>query len=126
MNVRVAIVPNFEQLKVVVNPDSKLTPEVGSSSLSTLYAPWPDAWETGFAEIDLEGDTLRALLAEIGTRYKQAGVDFEPICPITSNLKSDFDVFVNGKNYALLTHGLEAKLKDGDEVKIVEDTLGHC
>jgi molybdopterin converting factor small subunit len=123
---RVAIVPNFEQLKVVVNPDSKLTPEVGSSSLSTLYAPWPDARKTGFAEIDLEGDTLRALLAEIGTCYKQAGVDFEPICPITSNLKSDFDVFVNGKNYVLLTHGLEAKLKDGDEVKIQEDTLGHC
>lgn len=123
---RVAIVPNFEQLKVVVNPDSKLIPEVGSSSLSTLYAPWPDAREIGFAEIDLEGDTLRALLAEIGTRYKQAGVDFEPICPITSNLKSDFDVFINGKNYVLLTHGLEAKLKDGDEVKIQEDTLGHC
>jgi molybdopterin converting factor small subunit len=123
---KVAIVPNFEQLKVVVNPDSKLTPEEGASSLSTLYAPWPHARETGFAEIDLEGDTLRALLAEIGTRYKQAGVDFEPICPITSNLKTDFDVFVNGKNYVLLTHGLEAKLKDGDEIKIQEDTLGHC
>jgi molybdopterin converting factor small subunit len=123
---RVAIVPNFEQLKVVVNPDSRLTPEVGSSSLSTLYAPWPDARKAGFAEIDLEGDTLRALLAEIGTRYKQAGVDFEPICPITRNLKSDFDVFVNGKNYVLLTGGLEAKLKNGDEIKIQEDTLGHC
>jgi molybdopterin converting factor small subunit len=123
---RVAIVPNFEQLKIVVNPDSKLTLEVGSSSLSTLYVPWPEAREIGFTEIDLEGDTLRALLAEIGTRYKQAGIDFEPICPITSNLKSDFDVFVNGKNYVLLTHGLEAKLKDGDEVKIMEDTLGHC
>jgi molybdopterin converting factor small subunit len=124
--VRVAIVPHFEQLRVVINPDSKLTPEVGSPSLSTLYAPWPDIRETGFTEIDIEGDTLRALLADIGTRYKQAGVDFEPICPVTSDLKLDFDVFVNGKNYVLLTHGLEAKLKDGDEVKISEDTLGHC
>jgi molybdopterin converting factor small subunit len=126
MNMRVAIVPNFEQLRVVVNPDSKLILGGGSPSLSTLYAPWPDAREIGFAEIDLEGDTLRALLAEIGARYKQAGVDFEPICPITSDLKIDFDVFVNDKNYVLLTHGLEATLKDGDEVKIMGDTLGHC
>jgi molybdopterin converting factor small subunit len=123
---RVAIVPNFEQLRVVINPDSKLAPNVGSPSLPTMYAPWPDARDIGFAEIDLEGNTLRALLAEIGARYKQAGVDFEPICPITSNLKTDFDVFVNGKNYVLLTHGLEAKLEDGDEVKIMGDTLGHC
>jgi molybdopterin converting factor small subunit len=123
---RVAIVPHFEQLRVVINPDGKVTPEVSSPSLSTLYAPWPDARERGFTEIDVEGDTLRALLAEIGTRYKQADVDFEPICPITNDLKSDFDVFVNGKNYILLTHGLEVKLKDRDEVKILADTLGHC
>jgi molybdopterin converting factor small subunit len=123
---RAAIVPHFEQLRVVVNPNGKVTPEVVSPSLSTLYAPWPDAQETGFTEINVEGDTLRALLAEIGARYKQAGVDFEPICPITSDLKLDFDVFVNGKNYVLSTHGLEVKLKDGDEVKILADTLGHC
>jgi molybdopterin converting factor small subunit len=123
---RVAIVPHFEQLRAVVNPDGKVTPEGGSPSLSALYAPWPDARETGFTEIDVEGDTLRALLAEIGARYKQAGVDFEPICPITSDLKLDYDVFVNGKNYVLLTHGLEVKLKNGDEVKILADTLGHC
>jgi len=124
---RVAIVPHFERLSVVVNPDGNLNPEVCSFSyVPGLYAPWQDAREQGFTEIDVEGDTLRALLAEIGTRYKQAGVDFEPICPITSDLKSDFDVFVNGKNYLLLVHGLEIKLKDGDEVKIKSDTLGHC
>jgi len=124
---RVAIVPHFEQLRVVVNPDGKLSPEVRSSSyVPGLYAPWPEARETGFAEIDVAGDTLRALLAEIGARYKQAGVDFEPICPITSELKSDFDVFVNSQNFVVSTHGLELKLKDGDEVKIVSDTLGHC
>ena len=123
---RVAIVPHFEQLKVVVNPNGKVTPETNSPSLSTLYAPWPDAREKGFAEIDVEGDTLRALLAEVGTRYKQANVDFEPICPITNDLRMDFDVFVNGKNFILLAHGLESKLRDGDEVKILADTLGHC
>jgi molybdopterin converting factor small subunit len=122
---RLAIVPDFEQLKVLVNHGGRVTP--GSpSSLPGLYAPWPDARQKGFAEIDVEGDTLRALLAEVGSRYKQAGVDFEPICPITSDLKLDYDVFVNGKNYVLLNHGLESKLEDGDEVKITGDTLGHC
>jgi molybdopterin converting factor small subunit len=124
---RVAIVPHFEQLMVVVNPDGGVSPEVLSSSyLPGLYAPWPDARTKGFAEIDIEGDTLRALLTEVGTRYKKADVDFEPICPITHDLREDFDVFVNGKNFVLLDHGLESKLSDGDEVKIVSDTLGHC
>jgi molybdopterin converting factor small subunit len=124
---RVAIVPHFEQLKVLINPDGKVIEEVCSSSyLPGLYAPWPDARQRGFTEIDIEGDTLRALLTEVGARYKQAGVDFEPICHITSDLNSDFDVFVNGKNYLALAHGLELKLKDGDEVKIQSDTLGHC
>jgi hypothetical protein len=124
---RVAIVPNFEQLKVLVNPDGKVIGEACSPSyLPGLYAPWPDARETGFTEIDIEGDTLRALLTEIGARCKQAGVDFEPICHITSDLNSDFNVFVNGKDCLLLTHGLELKLKDGDEIRIQSDTLGHC
>jgi molybdopterin converting factor small subunit len=124
---RVAVVPHFEQLKVLVNPDGKVIEEVCCSSyLPGLYAPWPDARQAGFAEIDIEGDTLRALLTEIGARYKQAGVDFEPICHITSDLNLDFDVFVNGENFILLAQGLDARLKDGDEVKIQSDTLGHC
>jgi molybdopterin converting factor small subunit len=124
---RVAIVPHFEQLRVLVNPNGKVSPEVRCSSyLPGLYAPWPDAQGKGFVEIDVEGDTLRALLTEIGARYKQANVDFEPICPTTNDLNMDFDVFVNDKNFILLAHGLESKLRDGDEVKIVSDTLGHC
>jgi len=123
---RVAVVPHFEQLRVLVNYDGQVTLGTSSSSLPAFYAPWPDAKEKGFAAIDVEGDTLRALLAEVGSRYKQAGVDFEPICPITRELKLDYDVFVNGKNSVLLNHGLEVKLKDGDEVKILADTLGHC
>jgi molybdopterin converting factor small subunit len=123
---KIAIVPHFEQLRVLVNRSGQVTPGTSPSSLPALYAPWPDAQEKGFVEIDVEGDTLRALLAEVGSRYKQAGVDFEPICPITSDLKLDYDVFVNGRNYVLLNHGLESKLEDGDEVKITGDTLGHC
>ena len=123
---KIAIVPRLEHLRVIVDSDGKVTPEISSSAISTLYAPWPGAREKGFAEIDIEGDTLRALLAEVGTRYKQANVDFEPICPITNDLKLDYDVFVNGKNFILLAQGLEARLRDGDEVKILADTLGHC
>jgi molybdopterin converting factor small subunit len=123
---RIAIVPDFEQLKVLINKSGQVNPGTSHSSLPGLYAPWPDAREKGFAEIDVEGDTLRAVLAEVGSRYKQAGVDFEPICPITHDLKLDYDVFINGKNYVLLNRGLESKLEDGDEVKIQGDTLGHC
>lgn len=126
MSTRVAIVPNFEQLRVLVNHDGQVAPGTSVSFLPALFAPWPDAREKGFAEIEVKGDTLRALLAEVGSCYKQAGVDFEPICPITKDIKLDYDVFVNGRNYVLLNHGLESKLKDGDEVKIQSDTLGHC
>ncbi len=123
---RIAIVPHFEQLRILVNYDGQVASRGSVSSLPGLFAPWPGAREKGFAEIEVEGDTLRAMLAEIGSCYKQAGVDFEPICPITKDIKLDYDVFVNGRNYVLLDHGLESELKDGDEVKIQSDTLGHC
>ncbi len=123
---KVAIVPHFEQLRILVNYDGQLTQGGRSSFLPALYAPWPDAREKGFAEINVEGDTLKALLVEVGAIYKQANVDFEPICPVTHDLKTDYDVFVNGKNCVLLNEGLGTKLRDGDEVKILADTLGHC
>jgi len=123
---RVAIIPHSEQLKILVNPNGEVTPKAYSSGLPRFFAPWPDARDKGVIEIEVEGETPRALLTELSRRYKQANVDFEPICPITNDLKLDFDVFVNGKNYVILTHGLNAKLEDGDEVKVMEDTLGHC
>jgi molybdopterin converting factor small subunit len=126
VTVRVVIIPHAEQLKIIVNPAGEPTQENRPSVIPGLYAPWPDAREKGFIEIEVEGETLRALLAELGHRYKQVDVDFEPICPITDDLKFDYDVFVNGKNYVALSHGLDAKLNDGDEVKVAEDTLGHC
>jgi molybdopterin converting factor small subunit len=123
---KVAIVPRFENVTVIVDSHGEVNPERSSSAISTLYAPWPEAQEKGFAEIDVDGDTLRALLVEVGARYKKVNVDFEPICPITNDLKLDYDVFVNGKNFILLAQGLEARLKNGDEVKIQADTIGHC
>jgi hypothetical protein len=123
---KVALVPHFEQLRILVNYNGQLTQGSRSSFLPALYAPWPDALEKGFAEINVEGDTLKELLTEVGDIYKQANVDFEPICPITHDLKPDYDVFVNGKNCLLLPEGLGVKLRDGDEVKVLADTIGHC
>jgi molybdopterin converting factor small subunit len=123
---KIAIIPHAVELKIIINHNDEVAPEVYSSALPALYAPWPSAREKGFIEIEVEGQTLRALLAELGRRYKQVNVDFEPICPITDDLKFEYDVFVNGKNYVALSHGLDAKLNDGDEVKVMEDTIGHC
>jgi len=123
---RVAIIPHSEQLKILINPNGKVAPQANSSALSTLFAPWPDASEKGVIEAEIEGETLRALLAEIESCYKQAKIDFEPICPITNDLKLDFNVFINGKDFILLPHGIDAKLRDGDELEISEDTIGHC
>jgi molybdopterin converting factor small subunit len=126
MTMRVVIMPGLSELKIIVNHNGEVDPEPYSSTLPALYKPWPEAREKGFIEIEVEGQTLRALLAEVGYRYKQVSVDFEPICPITNDLKFDYDVFVNGQNYVVLSHGLDAKLNDGDEVKVTEDTIGHC
>jgi molybdopterin converting factor small subunit len=126
ITMKLAIVPHLENLMVIVDSPDKVNPESSSSAISTMYAPWPDAQEKGFAEIDVGGDTLRELLVEIGSSYKKVNVDFEPICPITNDLKLDYDVFVNGKNFILLAQGLETRLSNGDEVKILADTIGHC
>jgi len=123
---RVAIIPHSTELKILVNPNGEVTPEACTSIVPGLYAPWPEARKKGVIEIEVEGETSRALLTELSRRYKQVDVDFEPICPITNDLKFDYDVFINGKNYVVLPHGLDAKLKDGDEVKVKEDSIGHC
>ena len=83
-----------------------------------LYAPWPQAREKGIIEIEIAGDTLRALLAELSGQYQQADIDFQPINPTTNDLDFDYDVSVNGKNYVALAGGLDAKLKDNDSVRV--------
>ena len=111
--------PGFSELIIVVNPTQEVTREgMLSIVMPWLYAPWPDAQEKGIIEAEIEGDTLRALLAELSAQYQAADVDFQPINPATDDLDFDYDVFVNDKSYVALAGGLEAKLKDGDTVKV--------
>jgi molybdopterin converting factor small subunit len=123
---KVAIIPDFAALKIRVNPDSKAMQGARGSFEPGLYVPWPEAREKGMIELAIEGETLRVLLAAISEIYRQANVDFQPICHITNDIGSEYDVSVNGKNYILLPQGLNTKLKDGDEVRVKGDETGHC
>lgn len=124
---KVVLIPHFARLRVIVNSKGEASPDaICASYLPGMYAPWPDAHIKGFITLDVEGNTLRTLLAEIGAHYVKAKVDYEPICPDTHELKLDFDVFLNGKNYILCSKGLDSILNDGDKVEIASDTLGHC
>ena len=116
---KAVIMPGFSELIIMINPAKEVTRQgLLTIVMPWLYAPWPDAQEKGVIQIEVEGETLRALLAELSDRYKQANVDFEPINPKTNDLDFDYDVVVNGKNYVTLAGGLDAKLRDGDEVKL--------
>lgn len=68
--------------------------------------------------MEVEGETLRALLTQVSDRYKQVNVDFDPIDPRTNDVDFDYDVLINGKNYEVVPYGLGVKLTDGDEVQI--------
>ena len=116
---KASIIPGFSELIITVNPAEEVTRE-GKPLLIMpwLYAPWPEAKKKGVTEIEVEGETLRALLSELTHRYKEANVDFEPINPRTNDMDFDYDVYVNDKNYVALPHSLDAKLRDGDEVKV--------
>ncbi len=116
---RVVIIPGFVELTIMVNPAGEIKREGPPSIIMPwLYAPWPDGQKGGVIEVEVEGETLRALLTELSHRYKQVNVDFDPINPETNDLDFDYDVFVNGKNYVALPNGLDAKLRDGDEMKV--------
>jgi len=122
---KVALVPYFAKLRIIVG--AKVGPgDVCTSYLPGMYSPWPEAREKGYITLEVKGNTLRAVLAAVGKSYTKAKVDYEPICPITHQLKTDFDVLVNGKNYILLPEGLDSVLKAGDRLEIDSDTLGHC
>ncbi len=116
---KAVIMPGFSELLIVVNPTGEVTREgMLSIVMPWLYAPWPQAREKGVIELEIEGDTLRALLAGLSAQYQAAGVDFQAINPTTNDLDFDYDVIVNGKNYVALADGLDAKLKDDDAVKV--------
>ena len=118
-NMKIAIMPGFSELIVRINPVEKVTREgLLNIIMPWLYAPWPDAREKGVVELEVEGETTRALLTTLAEVYKQADVDFAPINPKTNELDEDYDVLVNDKNYVTIPHGLDAKLRDGDEVKV--------
>jgi molybdopterin converting factor small subunit len=117
--VKAVIMPGFSELIIVVNPTREVTREgMPSIVMPWLYAPWLHAREKGIIETEIDGDTTRALLAELSVQYQAANVDFQPINPATSDLDFDYDVFVNGKNYVALADGLDAKLKDDDTVRV--------
>jgi molybdopterin converting factor small subunit len=115
----VSIMPGFSELIVRINPAEKVTREgLLNIIMPWLYAPWPEARGKGVVELEVEGETTRALLTTLAEVYKQADVDFAPINPKTNDLDEDYDVLVNDKNYVTIPHGLDAKLRDGDEVKV--------
>jgi molybdopterin converting factor small subunit len=115
----VAIMPAFSELIVKINPAEKVTREgLLNIIMPWLYAPWPDARGKGVVELEVEGETTRALLTTLAEVYRQVDVDFAPINPKTNDLDEDYDVLVNDKNYVTIPHGLDAKLRDGDEVKV--------
>jgi len=117
--VKAVVMPGFSQLNIVVDPTREVTREgLISVVMPWLYAPWPQASEKGIAETQVDGDSLRALLAGLANRYKAAKVDFQPLNPATNDLDFDYDVSVNGTSYLSLDGGLDTKLKSDDSVKI--------
>jgi len=115
--VRVVILPGFSELIIATNPTQEVTRKgMLSIVMPWLYAPWPNAKKKGIIEMEMDGDTLRALLEELSAKYKEANVDFQPINPTTNDLDFDYDVYVNGKNYVTSADGLDTKLKDDDTV----------
>ena len=116
---KAVIMPGFSELIIVVNPTRKVTREGPVHFIMPwLYAPWLHAREKGIIEIEIDGDTLRALLTGLTARYQQAKVDFEPINPETNDVDFDYDVLVNGRNYVALDGGLDARLKANDNVRV--------
>jgi hypothetical protein len=74
----------------------------------------------------MEDGTLRVMLRKIAELYRQAHVDFEPLCFKTNDVPFDYDVFLNGRNYVSLPSGLDTEIRDGDEIKVKADVIGHC
>jgi hypothetical protein len=116
---KIVMMPGFSELLIVVNPTREMTREgMLSIVMPWLYAPWPEAKKKGIIETEIEGETLRELLAGLAARYRQANVDLELINPKTNDLDFDYDVLVNDQNYVALAGGLDVKLRADDVVKV--------
>ena len=113
------ILPGFSELIVMVNPVEKVTRgKLLNLKMPWLSAPWPESQNTGIAEVDMKGSTLRDLLTTITKEYERVSMEFYPIDPRTDDLDSDYDVLVNDKNYITLPKKLDTKLNDGDRVNL--------
>jgi len=59
---KAVIMPGFSELIIIVNPLVEVTREgLLSIIMPWLYAPWPEARERGIVEMEVEGETVRAL-----------------------------------------------------------------
>jgi hypothetical protein len=116
---KVGIIPGLVELRIKINPKGKVTRKgLPYIVMPWMFAPWPEAKSNGVIEIEIKGETLRALLVELSAHYKQANVDFEPVNPKTNDVDFDYDVSVNSKNYIGLSNGLDTKLRGGNKVLI--------
>jgi hypothetical protein len=116
---KIVVLPGFSELIVKVNPAKAVTRDgLLNATMPWQYAPWPEAQKTGMVEVEFKGENLKDLLIEVGNRYESAGVDFKPFNNDLDQLDFDYDVFVNGKNYLMLSDNVNTKLNPDDEVKI--------
>ncbi len=116
---KVVVMPGFSELIIKANPTGEVTREgMLNLNMPWLYAPWPEAKQKGIIKMEVAGDTLKALLIELGHRYQQAGVDFIPFNNEINQVDLDYDVIVNGKSFLSLPVGVDTVLKEDDEVKV--------
>ena len=116
---KVIIIPSVAELIVITNPTGEVTPKgIPGSIMPWLYAPWPEAKQKGIMQTEVPGNTLKALLIELGRLYQQAGVDFAPFNHIINQVDFDYEVSVNGKRFSYLSAGIDTVLKEDDEIKI--------
>lgn len=114
---RLVIMPGYLEWIIAVNPSGEVTRKERPSMVSPwMYAPWPEAAESGIVKMELEGNTLRALLKALTDRYRQAGVNFKPING--NELDADFDVFINESHLSARESGLDTELNSDDSVKV--------
>ena len=120
---KIVIIPRTIDLRILIDPVDGVNMESGLSVIPGSYDYWPEAKDKVFIEMEIAGNTLRAVLTEISDRYHRSGINVGPICPVTNDVKNTYDVYVNDKNYVRTPHGLDTILNRNDEVKIIEDTI---
>jgi hypothetical protein len=106
----------FSELIIEVDPTGKIIERSIINVLPGIYAPWPYAKNRGVVELEIGGDTLRALLTELCHSYRQVNSDFIPYDQNTNQVNLDYEVLVNGNEYSVF--GLDTKLKENDKIKV--------